>query len=261
MGAFMGLARTVWSRRELLLMLASRTLRIRYQRSCLGFVWTLLGPIFLIGIYWIFLSLLKFQIDLASLITGILAWHFLSMCMGDGLSAIVGNAPLVTKAAFPRILLPLSMVLANLVNFLLSFAVLGVFIALTPTDAGPLYMMVPAALTHLALCTGVAMFVATSNVFFRDTEHVLGIVTLAWFFLSPVVYNADLVLSGFSRGVHLLFFMNPMTGILCVYRHALLGAALPDGWLVSLSLCLAWLVFAAGLAVFQSSERRFGDEL
>lgn len=242
-------------------MLASRTLRIRYQRSALGFVWTLLGPVFLIGIYWVFLSLLKFQIDLPSLITGILAWHFVSMCMGDGLSAIVGNAALVTKAAFPRILLPLSMVLANLLNFLLSLVVLGTFLLFFPTSLGPVWWVAPAILTHLALCIGVGMAVATSNVFFRDTEHLLGILTLAWFFMSPVVYNADLVLNAFSPAVHALFFLNPMSGVLCVYRHGLLGAAMPQPWLVAISFGVAWAVFAGGIALFCANEHRFGDEL
>lgn len=252
---------TIWSKRELLLMLAMRTLRIRYQGSVLGFFWTLLGPVFLIGVYWVFLSLLKFRMDLQALITGILAWHFLSMCMGDGLSAIVGNVSLVTKAAFPRILLPVSMVVANLVNFLLSFLVLGVFLLVVSHGFGPVWWIVPTIVTQLVLCLGVAMIVATSNVFFRDTEHVLGIVTLAWFFLSPVVYTADWVLKDCSAIVGVVFFANPMTGILCAYRHALLGAAIPAASLMALSYAVAWVVFACGLALFQTQERRFGDEL
>jgi ABC-2 type transport system permease protein len=257
----MAWVRTIWARRELLFMLAVRTLRIRYQGSALGFVWTLLGPVALIVVYWVFLSLLKTPIGLPALITGILAWHFLSLCMGDGLSAIVGNVSLVTKAAFPRILLPLSMVLANLVNFLLSLLILGIFLLVFVGTTGPLYWIIPALLTQLALCIGVAMIVAASNVFFRDTEHLLGIVTLAWFFLSPVVYLTDLVFDRFSRPIHLLFFANPMTGILSVYRHALLGSAMPDGLLVALSFAVAWVVFAGGVAIFQAQERRFGDEL
>lgn len=257
----MGLSATILGRRELLYMLVSRTLRIRYQGSTLGFVWTLLAPVFLIGVYWVFLSLLKFQIDLPTLITGILAWHFLSMCMGDGLYAIVGNVSLVTKAAFPRVLLPLSMVLANLVNFLLSLAVLGVFLCFMPGPVGPVYWVLPAIVTQLALCTGVAMMVAASNVFFRDTEHLMGIATLTWFFMSPVVYTPDLVLTRFTPAVHALFFTNPMTGILCVYRHGLLGAPLPGGLLVGLSFVVAWSTFVAGITLFQATERRFGDEL
>jgi lipopolysaccharide transport system permease protein len=254
--------RTVWARRELLLMLASRTLRIRYQGSALGFFWTLLGPIALIVVYWIFLSLLKTPIRLEGLIAGILAWHFLSMCMGDGLFAIVGNVSLVTKAAFPRMLLPLAMVLANLLNFLLSLLVLGLFLLAFGVGFGPLYWVVPALVTQLALCIGVVMIVATSNVFFRDTEHLMGIVTLAWFFLSPVVYTVDLVLDPrFPQAIHILFFANPMTGILCVYRHGLLGDPLPGASLVALSFAVAWAIFGLGVAIFQANERRFGDEL
>jgi ABC-2 type transport system permease protein len=212
-------------------------------------------------VYWLFLSLLKFHIDLPALITGILAWHFVSLCMGDGLFAIVGNVSLVTKAAFPRILLPLAMVLANLMNFLLSLLVLFLFLLAFGNGLGPLAWMIPAIITQLALCIGIAMIVSTSNVFFRDTEHLLGIVTLAWFFLSPVVYTADLVLTNYDQWVHWLFFANPMAGILCAYRHALLGSPMPCLNFLGLSFAVAWVFFAVGVALFQKQERRFGDEL
>ena len=92
------LVKEILAHRELIGILVSRNIKIRYKNSALGFLWTLLGPLFMIVIYFLFLSVMKFEIDLPSLVTGILVWQFLAMCLGDSLHAILGNANLVTKA-------------------------------------------------------------------------------------------------------------------------------------------------------------------
>jgi ABC-2 type transport system permease protein len=253
--------RSLWQYRELLWVLVARTIRIRYKGSSLGFFWTLLGPVFLILIYAIFLQVLRFPIDLPVLITGILAWHFTSMCSGDAVNAIVGNANLVTKACFPRIILPTAMVLANLFNFLLAMGVLAIYLLFRGPDFGFLAALPWILATHTALCLGISLLLATANVFYRDTEHILGVFLLAWFFLSPVVYPANEVLSRFNPAVHALFFANPMTGILSAYRETLLSSPPVPSGLLALSFASAWAVAGVGWWVFQSAERSFGDEL
>jgi ABC-type polysaccharide/polyol phosphate export permease len=255
-------AREAWQSRELLWILMVRSLRIRYQSSALGFLWTLLGPVLLIAVYTVFLALIRFPMDLPSLITGILAWHFLSMCLGDGPGAIVGNASLVTKARFPRVVLPASMVAANLVNFALSFVVLAVYLLAIRHPCGPVALLLPAVVLHIGLCLGAALLVSSVNVFFRDTEHIVGVTTLVWFFLSPVIYGAEHVLGGaFPAWMKTLFFVNPMSGILTAYRAAFLGMPLAPTGLMALSAAVAIAVFAVGVTVFTSLQERFGDEL
>jgi len=146
----------LYCHRELIFILVQRNIKIRYKNSVLGFLWTLLGPIFLICIYAFFLHLMKFQMPLPSLVTGIITWQFLAMCMGDSLYAIIGNANLVTKASFPRIILPASMVLANTVNFLLSLVVLMIYLLIVHVTFGPLLLLPVIVVTHLALCMGMA---------------------------------------------------------------------------------------------------------
>lgn len=255
------LFKDIISRRELLLMLAARNLKIRYKSSALGFFWSLLGPLFLIVLYAVFLGVLKIQMPLPVLVSGIIVWQFLAMSLGDSLGAIVGNANLVTKAAFPRIILPVSMVGANLVNFLLSCVVLAVYLCVCRVDVGALYWLPVALLSQLALCLGLALILSTSNVFFRDTEHILSVLLLAWFFMSPVIYDATWFMGRFPEWVHGLFFANPMAGILTLYRAALLSAPVPAGWLIPRSLAMAWLLLAAGIVIFQRAQVRFGDEL
>ena len=247
--------------RELLLILVARNIKIRYKNSILGFFWTLLSPIFLILIYAVFLGLLKVPIPHPVLVTGIIVWQFLAMCLGDSLHAIVGNANLVTKTAFPRIVLPLAMVIANLVNFLLSCTVLLVFLLLAKVTFGPIWLLPLVLMTQFALCLGMALLLATANVFFRDTEHILSILMLAWFFMSPVIYQVTLVTEKFGQGISSLFFLNPMTGIVLGYRAALLSTEIPSTWMLAGSFLVSWIVLAIGIAVFNKCEPMFGDEL
>lgn len=115
-----GLIKDITAHRDLLSMLVARNIKIRYKESALGFLWTLLGPVFLILIYAFFMKVvMKFPIPMPVLVSGIFVWQYLAMCLGDSSFAIIGNANLVKKACFPRLLLPLSIVLANFVNFLL----------------------------------------------------------------------------------------------------------------------------------------------
>lgn len=248
-------------RRELILILIGRNLKIRYKNSSLGFFWSLLSPLVLIVIYSVFLGLIRIPIHLPTLVTGIIVWQFLAMCLGDSLYSIVGNANLVSKAAFPRLILPVAMVGANAVNFLLSFVVLMVYLAIADPSFGALALLPAVMLTQTALCLGMALLVGSANVFFRDAEHILSVAMLAWFFLSPVIYEPQRVIDNFPTWVHAAFFANPMTGILTAYRSVLLSQPLPALWLIGLSFGVAWLVLFLGLAVFRAVEPRFGDEL
>jgi len=249
-------------RRELLWILVARNLKIRYKGSALGFFWSLLGPLCLIVIYAVFLRLIRFSIPRPVLVTGILVWQFLATCLGDALYAVVGNANLVTKAAFPRIMLPMAMVAANLVNFLLSCVVLGVYLAVAGADWGAVYWFPAILLTQTALCFGVSLVLSAANVFFRDTQHILSVVMLAWFFMTPVIYPVSLVRAQqFPSWVETAFFANPMTGILSAYRTVLLSAEAAPAGLMALSFAVAWLALAAGLWIFQRVQPAFGDEL
>lgn len=248
--------------RELLWMLVIRNIKIRYKESVLGFLWTLLGPILLIAIYALFLGIMRVSISMPLLVTGIFVWQYLAMTLGDSTNAIVGNANLIQKAAFPRALLPLSIVLANAVNFLLSLVIVGVYLVLSDVSFGGAHWIVLALLSQVALCTGVSLLLSSINVFFRDVQHVIGVLTMAWFFTTPVIYSPDMVLQKCGTPVLLqLFYLNPMTGVLALYRAALMDMPLPASGLWVSSLAVSWLVCGAGMLVFQRLQSRFADEL
>lgn len=250
------------SRRELLALLVIRNIKIRYKDSVLGFLWTLLGPVFLIAIYAVFLGIMRFSIPFPVLVTGIFVWQYLAMTLGDSTNAIVGNSNLVKKAAFPRVLLPLSIVMANFVNFVLSLVIVVIYLKIDRVPFGMMAWLPLAMVTQVALCTGVSLAMSSINVFFRDVQHLVGVFTMAWFFLTPVIYPPAMIMEKFANPViHLLFYLNPMTGLLALYRTALMGEPMPPITLWAPSLMVAWLVCAAGMALFQGLQKRFADEL
>ena len=255
------LLKDIYQRRELLYNLVVRNLKIRYKNSVLGFFWTLLGPIFLIVIYSVFLGFLKITIPIPVLLSGKIAWQFLAMCLGDSQYAIIGNANLVTKTSFPRIILPLAMVKANMINFLLSFIVLLIYLALVRVSFGAVYWLPVIMITHFAVCLGISLIVSCSNVYFRDTEHIMSIFMLAWFFVSPVIYPVEFILNKLPEKLHLLAFCNPMTGIVTSYRMLLLSSPNPGLNYLAVSFLSAWLILLIGIAVFQKYQAGFGDEL
>lgn len=255
--------REMVKRRYLLWLMTSRNVKLRYRNSVLGFLWSLLGPLFLIVIYSAFLRVMKFKMDLPVLVVGIVCWQFLAMCLGDALHAIVGNSNLVTKASFPRSILPLSMVAGNVFNFILSMiVVLGYLLVIGASFGSPVWLIV-ALLAQTTLCLGVAFFVGTANVFFRDTEHILAVVMLAWFFMTPVIYPIELVMGNteLPAWLKVCYFANPMAGVVSAYRATLLSAPLPAMRLMLLSFAMCAAILVLGILVFRRGTPKFGDVL
>jgi lipopolysaccharide transport system permease protein len=267
------MASAIWERRELLLNLAKRNLKIRYKNSFFGFFWTLLNPLFMILVYMAFIGIMRFPMDLAYLIMGVIPWHFMTMCIGDCTNVIEGNANLIKKTAFPRLILPLSTLFANAVNFFFSLLVvlaLIPFIKLVSTGAAAyhfnLWYLPLAVAAHFCLVAGLCLIVSVSNVYFRDTEHIISVALMAWFFMSPVIYSLEYVAqfkphAPFQALLLKLFYLNPMVLILSLYRKAFLDTQLPWNIFVVISLFIVVLIFAAGLVFFRRQEPYFADEM
>jgi ABC-2 type transport system permease protein len=264
-----GVFREIWQRRELLWLLVVRNLKLRYKHSALGFFWSLLSPLLLILIYALFAAILRFNQGrpnyLEFLVTGIVVWQFLSMCLNDSLYAIMGNVNLVKKTAFPRIILPLAMVLSNLLNFLLTWIVLFAYLAFSGMKFSHLELLPLVLGAQTLLCLGLALLLSAMNVFFRDTEHILGIGTLAWFFMSPIFYPVQMQLEYLPQQYGWLAFLNPMSGVIWGDRRLLMGAGMPDVfvplWYPLISAAVCFVVLLLGFGFFQKMQARFGDEL
>ena len=245
-------------RRELIWNLVLRNLKIRYKSSVLGFLWTLLNPLFMALIYLVFIGILRFKIDIRVLLTGIIPWQFFVMCLSDSVNSVSGNTNLVKKTYFPRIILPFSMVIANLINYLFSLIVLFALLIFFKTNFGFNLIFLPVIiLLQTSFIVGLSLIISCSNVYFRDTEHIVGVLLLAWFFLTPIIYPLSMVPERFLAS----YLLNPMASIVTLYRAVFLGQALPGWQLLGLSLGISLIILIFGIWIFSKLEHYFADEL
>ena len=162
------------ARRELVLNFVVRNLKQRYKGSALGFLWSLLHPLFLVLVYLIFIRLMRFPTSMPHLLVGVMIWQFLSLCAGDAAGVVLGNASLVKKTWFPRVILPLSAVLGNLVHFVLSLLVLAVALPLLGVSPRGTWLHLPWLIAlQFLFSLGVSLVLSALNVFFRDVEHLV----------------------------------------------------------------------------------------
>jgi len=267
-------AATIFKRKELVWNLVIRTLKIRYKGSALGFFWTLLTPLAMMAIYYIFIGILAdFRAGfITQLLTGVIFWQFGGMCIGDAPNCIAGYSNLVKKTYFPRLILPLSMVIANFINYLLSLVVLVILlVVISLTSGGQIDMtmiwLLPLTLIlQLSLIMGIVFIVSALNVFFKDVAHLISIVMQALFFMTPIIYPVEMVkerLADKYPALFALYMLNPFTSLVSLFRKAFLGATveIPAIWSFPVSLCLSVIILALGLYVFNRMEPHFADEL
>ncbi len=255
--------------RELLLNLVLRDLRSRYRGSVLGLLWIVLTPLFMAFIYIFFLRLLRVRIPIVELIIGVFAWQFTVQAIQSGMACITGNANLVKKIYFPRMIIPLSATLAALVNFLLMLVVQFVIVGVLLYREGAWFsgwsLGLPILVAyHFMFSFSMALLVAASNVYFRDTQHIVGLLLSAWFFVSPIMYPLSMVdaLAGDATWISSLYMLNPLSVIVTAYRSMqLTSVSFPwSPWAV-IGLCWPVLLAVVAFITFQRSQRYFSDWL
>jgi len=268
-------------RLELLTELVRKDLKVKYKNSALGFIWSLANPLLYLAVFTlVFDKLLKNGIEAFPVLfmSGFLVWNFFNLATLSGTGSVVGNANLVRKVRFPRVVLPLSSVGFAGVHFVLQLGVLLVVLALFYRDAfGPqLVLLVPALAVVLVFATAMALLASALNVRYRDVEHLLEVILLAWFWLTPIVYPVTYVrdeLAG-SPWLFRLYMANPMTGVVtamqrAIYVHPVTGGRqiLPAGgygfyltWL-GVGGAIALALLAAGLWTFRRLQADFAEEL
>ncbi len=272
-----GRVREIWAFRALLWNMVIRDLKARYKSSVLGYLWTLLNPLLMMLVFTLVFQVL-FRHNIAFfpifILVALLAWNYCQGAVVGGMVSITGNANLVKKVYFPREILPLASVLSHLVNYVFALPVLVLLIWAFGMPLTPYALLWPVlVLIETVFLLGVAFFVATLNVFFRDTEVLMNILLQAWFFLTPIFYPIEAVV-GTWRGINLarvLRWLNPMASLVDFYRDIFYGGVtyvpatpapgLPAWDGVLRTFVTALLVLGIGYAVFLRYEGRFAEEL
>jgi ABC-2 type transport system permease protein len=271
---------------ELLAELVRKDLKVKYKNSALGFVWSLANPLLYLAVFsLVFNVFLRGGVDNFAVLfmAGFLVWSFFNLSTLTATGAVVGNANLVRKVRFPRIVLPLSSVGFAGVHFALQLLVFLVFLVpVYPQAFGPqLWLAVPALAVAVTFTLAMSLLTSALNVRYRDVEHLLEIALLAWFWLTPIVYRVALVQEQFSKVPWLfkVYMANPMAAVVVAMQRAIYRfpvVAGDDGRLVRIlptdgyAFYLRWLGVAAvvsvvllgvGLWIFRRLQADFAEEL
>jgi ABC-2 type transport system permease protein len=222
----------IWGGRELFVFLVRKDLKVKYKNSFLGFLWSMVNPAVVLGVYYVvFRFIIKSNIpDFALyLFSGLIVWNLFQTALTGAASVVVANAAIVKKVAFPREILPLAQVGTATVFFFFQAIVLVVFLLgfTYAPDWSYLPLLLWALLDLIVLTSAAAIFLSAVNVYFRDVEHLILVALQAWFWGVPIIYSYNLVYR-LTRGHHILwlahlYLIDPITPIILVFQRALYG--------------------------------------
>lgn len=258
----MSIINELYAYRQMIYSLVRRDLRGRYKGSVLGFLWTFLNPLLQLMIYtFLFSFILQSSIEkfYLFLFVALVPWLFFSSCMSSGSTCILAQQDMVKKIYFPREVLPIAHVTSQFVNMILSFIVIFIVIIISGSGfniIALLYLPLIMILEYI-LCLGITMLSAGFTVYFRDLEYILGIVSMAWMYLTPIVYSIDIIPEEYLT----IFYLNPMTPIIEAYRDILYYKQEPQISTLFLAIILGITVLIAGCIAFSKLKRNFAEEL
>ena len=251
----------IWAYRSMIQSLVHKDLRGRYQASVLGFLWTFIVPLCQLGVYTVVFQYILQRNDIDKfylyLFVGLIPWNFFSACLTGGSSCIIQQQSMVNKIYFPREVVPVAYVTSSFVNMLYCEVVViavALFSGVPFSIPGLLCLPLVMAVEYI-FALGVTLIMSAVDVYFRDLEHILGIIAMAWMFMTPIMYSID----GMSDKVQILFRLNPMTGIVQAYRDILYSGKVPDFANLAISFGTGVVLLLIGFVVFGKLKRRFSE--
>jgi lipopolysaccharide transport system permease protein len=257
----------LWEYRELLYFMVWRDVKVRYKQTALGVAWIVLQPL---------IGTLVFTVIFGGLLNvpsngvpyplfayaGLLPWQYFATSLTRTSTNLVDNANLISKIYFPRLVVPLSGVLSNLVDFAVGLIILAVLMVIYRTPLTPAVLTLPFfLLLAMATALGFGLWLSALNVRYRDIKHLVPFIVQIWLYVTPVIYPATIVPERFRP----LLALNPMTGVVSGFRWALLGSEAATNGLeapgvyFALSVIIALAVLVSGLVYFRTTERTFAD--
>lgn len=226
--------------RELFYQLVSRDIKLKYRRSYLGYLWSILNPLLLMLVLTaVFSQMFKRDIPNfpAYLISGQVLFNFMNDSTKEAMNSIVNNAALLKKSYVPRYIFTVSRVTSTMITLLLSFIALALVFAVTGVLITSVVVFVVVPIFELYIfCIGLGLFLAQAAVFFRDIQYIYSVITTAWMYLTPIFYNIEILPDWLAPFV---MYCNPMYSYLMQFRCVTLYNKLP-----SLQICLAGIIYA-----------------
>lgn len=258
----MHLINELYEYREMIFSLVRRDLKGRYKGSILGFFWTFLNPLLQLCVYTLVFSVImrnNIEQYYFHLFVALIPWIFFSTCVSGGSRCIWTQQDMVKKIYFPREVLPIAYVTSQFVNMLLCFVVIFIVLFFSGRHfsfKAWLYLPLVMCIEYV-LSLGAAFISSSITVYIRDVEYILSIVTMAWQFLTPVMYS----LAQVPKQVQFIFYLNPMTSIIIAYRDILYYGQLPKLETLTQAALFSVCLMIIGFVVFNKLKRHFAEEL
>ncbi len=259
--------RELWRYRELLWFLTLRDIKLRYKQTALGVAWAVLQPLFTMAVFTVFFGKLgKLPSDgkpyALFVLAALIPWQLFAYALTQSSNSLVAEQRLITKVYFPRLIVPVASVLSGLVDFLVTFALMLMMMAVGPwlgwERVAPTWAVLTlpvfvlfAVLTALAL----GLWLSALNVQYRDIRYTIPFLTQFWMFSTPIAYPASLVPPAYRP----LYGLNPMTGVVEGFRWALLGTVAPDWGMMAVSAGVVVALLTGGMLYFRRMEKTFAD--
>lgn len=252
----------IYEYRQMIFSLVRKELRGRYKGSVLGFLWTFINPLLQLVVYTLVFSvILRSNIEkyYLFLFVALVPWNFFSACLTGGSSSVINEKEMVKKIYFPRQVLPIAYVTTAFVNMLLCFIVVFGVIIVAGDGINPvalLYLPIFLIVEYI-LGLGIALISSALDVYFRDLEYILGVVAMAWTYLTPVMYSIDIVPDNLMS----IFMLNPMTPIIVGCRDILYYRQIPQVSTLLHALLMGVCFVVIGSIVFKKCEKHFVEEM
>jgi lipopolysaccharide transport system permease protein len=253
--------RDLWRFRELLYFLAQRDLLVRYKQTVIGVAWALIRPALTMVIFVAFRRMTKLPAsgvpDAILVFAALLPWQFFSTALTEASGSLIGNANLISKVYFPRLLVPAGAVVTSLVDFGITLGLLTVLMLWYRFAPGWQILFLPfLVILTFALSVGAGLLLAALNVEYRDFRYIVPFIVQFGLFVSPIAFETSAV----PQRWRMLLSLNPMTGIIDGFRWAILGGRTPlNPTTTGLSFALSILCLILGIWYFRRTERSFAD--
>lgn len=254
----------IWQYRDLLYILIWRNIKIRYKQTIVGIGWAIFQPLVSMSIFTVFFGrLAKIPSDnipyAIFVFTGLLYWNYFSSALTMASDSLIEDESIIKKVYFPRIIVPISTAATPIIDFFFSVLVLFILMLVfrfTPNFWGILLIPALILITFLS-ASGLGLFLSSLNVKYRDVRYILGFFIQILFFISPIIYPASIVPDKFK----LIFYLNPMSGVITSARDTLLHHFSPNWFLLLISLITGLIFIIGGIIYFRKTERFIADIL
>ena len=253
--------KNLYNYRELLKSNVKKEIRGKYKGSFLGILWSFVNPLLQVAVYAIvFPYIMRIQTEnyLIYLIVGIIPWTFFTTVINQGMITIRMNAGIIKKVYFPREILPISVALSGLINFLISCIIIVLFCLFGGVGITWHIVLLPfIAIIQFVLTLGIVFALSAINIYIKDTEYIIAFILNMLFYATPILYEAVL----FPEKIRWILYLNPMTQVVLAYRDIFLYHQVPELSGIIYLIIVTIIIFVLGLFIFRKLEKGFAEEV